>query len=237
MNATTARYWAVVPAAGSGSRMGADRPKQYLQLAGKPVLQHTLEVLLSCPALAGVVVAVAAGDPYWPALAAQFRDRPVHTVCGGEQRCHSVLRALEYLLTIAAPVDCVLVHDAARPCVRVVDIERLIATVGDDVNGGLLAAPVTDTLKRGDARQRVEATVDRSSLWRALTPQLFRIDRLQAALEHSLRDGVLVTDDAAAMEHAGYTPALVAGAPDNLKITVPEDLALAVFYLQTRQGR
>lgn len=230
------RYWAVVPAAGSGTRMGVDLPKQYLQLDGRAVLDYTLDALLACPQLAGIVVAVAEDDPCWQATAVRYRGRGVQAVTGGTQRCHSVLRALDRLAGMAGDRDMVLVHDAARPCVRPDDIEHLISAVGDDENGGLLAAPVADTMKRADALQRVGATVDRNQLWRALTPQLFRIELLRAALENALCDGVLVTDDAAAMEHAGYAPLLVPGSGDNIKITVPADLMLAAFYLQQRQA-
>jgi 2-C-methyl-D-erythritol 4-phosphate cytidylyltransferase len=236
VNSGTPRYWAVVPAAGSGTRMGAGLPKQYLQLGDKAVLDHTLDALLDCPSLSGIVVAIAADDPFWAATEVRYRRRGVHAVTGGAERCHSVLRALDHLAGLAADRDWVLVHDAARPCVRTDDIERLVAAVGDDVNGGLLATPAADTMKRSNAQNRVGVTVDRKYLWRALTPQLFRIDLLRAALEACLCDGVLVTDDAAAMEHAGYAPLLVAGASDNIKITMPPDLALAEFYLQTRQG-
>ncbi len=236
MSGRQARYWAVVPAAGSGTRMGAELPKQYLQLGERVVLEHTLDALLACPSISGIVVAIAARDPFWAATGARYRGRGVHAVTGGEERCHSVLRALDHLAGMAADRDRVLVHDAARPCVRSDDIERLIDAVGDDENGGLLATPVADTVKRSDADHRVGATVDRRYLWRAMTPQLFRIDLLRAALESSLCDGALVTDEAAAMERAGYAPLLVEGAGDNLKITVPSDLALAEFYLQTRQG-
>jgi len=225
----------VVPAAGTGARMGSVVPKQYLQLGDRVVLDHCLGALLACPWLSGIVVAVAADDPYWPATHVRYRARGVHAVTGGEERCHSVLRALDHLAGMADDRDRVLVHDAARPCVRVADIERLITQVGDDENGGLLAIPVTDTLKRSAAGDRVGATVDRTCLWRALTPQLFRIDLLRAALEATLCSGLAVTDDAAAMEHAGYAPLLVHGASDNIKITVADDLALAQFYLQARR--
>jgi 2-C-methyl-D-erythritol 4-phosphate cytidylyltransferase len=228
-------YWAVVPAAGSGTRMGRERPKQYLPLGDKVVLEHTLDALLACPQVDGIVVAVAADDPYWPNIGRRYSTRNVQGVTGGAERCHSVLHALDHLAGQAAARDQVLVHDAARPCVRADDIGRLIDAVGSDGNGGLLALPVADTVKQADASARVAATVDRNRLWRALTPQLFRIDLLRAALGAALDDGLLVTDDAAAMEHAGYRPLLVAGASDNIKITVPADLALAEFFLQQRQ--
>jgi len=231
-----ASYWAIVPAAGSGTRMGTALPKQYLPLHDKTVLEHTLDALLACAPLTGVVVAVAADDPHWPVIEARYRKHNVRTVTGGAERCHSVLNALDYLAAHGGENDRVLVHDAARPCVRGGDIERLIDAVGDDDNGGLLAVPLTDTVKRSDPVQRVADTVDRRTLWRALTPQLFHLDLLTAALASALDDGVPVTDDAAAMEHAGYRPLLVQGATDNIKVTMAEDLELAAWYLRRRRA-
>ncbi|HXH01714.1 MAG TPA: 2-C-methyl-D-erythritol 4-phosphate cytidylyltransferase [Candidatus Competibacteraceae bacterium] len=224
------RHWAVVPAAGVGKRMQAARPKQYLRLAGRTVIEHTLHTLLAHPRIAGVVVAVAADDPYWPAqrLAA---GKPLLTAPGGTERCHSVANALARLAGLAAADDWVLVHDAARPCLRHEDLDRLLDTLADDAVGGLLAVPVRDTLKQADAAERVTATVDRSRLWHALTPQMFRYGLLRRALDSALAAGILVTDEAAAVEALGLAPRLVEGRADNLKITRPEDLALAEFFM------
>ena len=227
-----ARYWALVPAAGIGKRMGTAIPKQYLLLAGRPVITHTLETLLRHPGLAGVVVAIGAEDEWWPEVAAGLgADKPLHVVTGGAERCHSVCRGLDALRGLAAPDDWVLVHDAARPCLGVADLERLMVTLADDAVGGLLAVPVRDTLKQADSAGRIATTVDRAALWHALTPQMFRLGLLHEALCAALARGLLVTDEAAAMEAAGFAPRLVEGRADNLKITRPEDLALAEFYL------
>ena len=229
-----ATYRVVVPAAGAGRRMANGVPKQYLDIGQKSVLEHTLDALLSCRYISTVVVVIAADDGRWPQLEAQYRDRPVATVTGGAERCHSVLNGLEYLAETSADDDWVLVHDAARPCLRTGDIETLIETLGDDAVGGLLGVPVADTMKRVDAGGQVEQTVTREGLWHAFTPQMFRLGPLRAALLQSLAAGRRVTDEAAAMEMAGHRPRMVQGHKDNIKITLPADLALAEFHLQVR---
>ncbi len=231
----TPRYWGVIPAAGKGTRMGAERPKQYLELAGRAVLEYTLERLAADPRIAGIVVALGPDDADWKRLAMPAGVE-VRTVTGGAERCHSVLNALELLAGHAAADDWVLVHDAARPCLRPADLSRLLDTLAGDPVGGLLALPVRDTMKRVGTGDRVDATVDRSGLWHALTPQMFRLRALREALAGAIAADVLVTDEAAAMEWAGHRPRLVAGAGDNLKITRPEDLPLAEYYL-ARQFR
>jgi len=229
------RLWAIVPAAGSGRRMQADIPKQYLQLGDRTVLEHSLAALCALEGLAGVVVAVATDDPYWPALQCRL-PCPLFVAPGGAERADSVLNALQELRGQAADADWVLVHDAARPCVRAEDLRQLVAALRDDPVGGLLAVPVRDTMKQAADDGRCAATVDRSRLWHALTPQMFRLGALYAALTAARTAGERVTDDAAALEHAGQRPRLVEGHADNIKITRPEDLALAEFYLR-RQGR
>lgn len=226
-------YWAVVPAAGVGRRMGGDRPKQYQLLAGKPVLLHTLERLASCPAIGGVCVGISATDPYWQALAV---GAPwLRLVCeGGQQRADTVLRILDAMAGVAQDDDWVLVHDAVRPLVTRQDIEQLIAAVTDS-DGGLLARPLTDTIKLADTRQRVVRTVPRENLWRALTPQMFRYAALRQALRRALDDGYPVTDEASAMEHAGFSPLLVAGRADNIKVTLPGDMQLANQFLKQQE--
>lgn len=226
------RHWALIPAAGVGKRMGSSIPKQYLPLAGRPVIAHALATLLDHPRIAGAVVAIGAEDEWWPTVAAELTAiKPLWVITGGAERCHSVTNGLEALRERVDPADWVLVHDAARPCLRCEDLDRLLAKLAGDPVGGLLAVPVRDTLKQVDAAGRVAATVDRSRLWHALTPQMFRLGMLHEALGAALRRGLLVTDEAAAMEAAGFAPRLVEGRADNLKITQPEDLALAEFYL------
>jgi 2-C-methyl-D-erythritol 4-phosphate cytidylyltransferase len=226
------RYWAVVPAAGSGRRLGSDIPKQYLPIQGQAVLWHTLQRLAQLEHLRGIVIALAADDPHWPQLASQPLRVPVWTVTGGTERAHSVHNALTLLTQHAATDDWVLVHDAARPCVRVSDMQRLIDTVQTDAVGGVLAMPVRDTMKRADAAQRVAATIERTALWHALTPQMFRLGMLSEALASAFKHGVQVTDEAMAIELTGQQPLLVEGSADNIKITRREDLELVKFYLQ-----
>jgi len=226
-----ARYFAVVPAAGTGSRMGAARPKQYLALAGRPVLAHTLARLASEPRIETIVVCIARDDRWWPEVAGTL-DAPVTVADGGAERAHSVLNGLDALAGSARPTDWVLVHDAVRPCLRPADLHRLIEATAADPVGGLLAARVSDTLKRADAAGRVEETVGREGLWRALTPQIFRFGLLRDALVASLDQGQVVTDEAAAVERLGARPLLVEGHSDNIKITVAPDLGLAERVLE-----
>jgi len=228
-------YWAVVPAAGSGTRMSSQVPKQYLALAGKTVIEHTLARLAAHPLIAGIVVALAPSDTRWHELSLHL-DKPVLLADGGAERCYSVLNALSELQKHAQPDDWVLVHDGARPCLRLTDIDKLIAGLRDHPNGGLLAVPVRDTMKRADENSDVFETVDRKGLWHALTPQMFRLGELSDALIRAIDKGWLVTDEASAMESAGYKPHLVEGAADNIKITRPEDLVVAEFYLRRQEG-
>ena len=228
------RYWAVVPAAGVGRRMGGDIPKQYLELNGRPVIDHTLERLVTHPAISQTVVTLAPDDGWWPeSTFAGHAD--VVRVEGGAERCHSVLNGLQHLSGLAAETDWVLVHDAARPCLRPSDIDRLIERLADHPTGGLLGMPVRDTMKRADDSGQIRETVCRENLWHAFTPQMFRLGPLRDALTTALEQGSLVTDEASAMELAGHSPLMVEGHPDNIKITRPEDLYLAAFYL-SQQG-
>lgn len=224
------KYWAVVPAAGRGTRMGADIPKQYLKLNGKKVIEHTLERLLSAELFAGIVVAVSEKDSIWPQLPI-FKDSRITVASGGAERADSVLSAVNSLADSVDSEDWVLVHDAARCCITVTDIRRLIQAVKDDPVGGILALPVHDTLKAVE-HGRVTSTVDRSRIWRALTPQMFRYSKLKTALTRAAEGGDSVTDEAGAMESIGANPKIVEGRPDNIKITRQEDLALANFYLE-----
>jgi 2-C-methyl-D-erythritol 4-phosphate cytidylyltransferase len=233
--ALSARFWVVLPAAGSGRRMGGNTPKQYLPLAGKPVIEHSVERFGSHPRISGVVVVIAATDKHWAALRPQSPGS-IWTAVGGAERCHSVLSGLQRLREWASPADWVLVHDAARPCVRRTDIDLLLDRLGDDPVGGLLALPVFDTLKRADPAGVVSETVPREGMWRALTPQMFRLEPLMQALLQALQHGQAVTDEAAAMELAGARPRIIPGHRDNIKITCPEDLDLAEWYLRRQQN-
>lgn len=223
--------WALMPAAGSGRRFGAGVPKQYLPAAGKPLIGHALEALLSHPGIAGVVVALAAGDALWPGWT-RLHGKPVLTCVGGGERADSVLAALHALPDFVADDELLLVHDAARPNLRAGDIDKLIDAAQACDDGAILAAPVRDTLKRAGDDARIAATESRDGLWRALTPQAFRRDMLRRALASAQADGVIVTDEAMAVERLGLHPALVEGREDNLKVTTPADLALAEFLLK-----
>jgi 2-C-methyl-D-erythritol 4-phosphate cytidylyltransferase len=222
--------WAVIPAAGIGSRMASNVPKQYLQIAGKTILEHTIERFVSHPKIDGVVVAVSPDDIWWDALSFNT-SKPVIKTTGGEERCHSVKNALYEVTRHGNDQDWVLVHDAARPCLRHEDLDKMFTQLSAHMVGGLLGYPVRDTMKKADDKKRVAETIDRSDLWHALTPQMFRLYLLRDALNKAIDNDVLVTDEASAVEYAGHQPKLVEGHPDNIKITTPEDLPLAECFL------
>jgi len=225
-----------VPAAGAGRRFGGPVPKQYLDLAGRSVIERTLSLFVDHDRISGIRVALDAEDRLWDTT--RYSSHPkVARVAGGAERCHSVLSALDALLGDRAdPEDWVLVHDAARPCLRRADLDHLMAELAGDPVGGLLGVPVRDTMKRGDPQARVVATVDRAHLWHAFTPQMFRLGALASALRDAVTSGDLVTDESSAMERLGHRPRLVEGHGDNIKITRAEDLPLARFFLE-QQGR
>jgi 2-C-methyl-D-erythritol 4-phosphate cytidylyltransferase len=224
------RYFALVPAAGSGSRLGSSTPKQYLPLAGRSVLHHTLSRLAAHPGIEQVFVVLAPGDTeFRNAQWDGFEHRITPLYCGGDTRAASVYNGLIAARDAVGGDDWVLVHDAARPCLGADALERLIREVGDDEAGGLLAVPVADTLKRADGDTRVEATERREGLWQAQTPQMFRYGFLVEALRRS--GAATVTDEASAIERLGLKPRLVMGDVRNLKITYPQDLELAELIL------
>jgi 2-C-methyl-D-erythritol 4-phosphate cytidylyltransferase len=225
-----AGLWCVVPAAGRGARVGGHCPKQYLPLAGRPMILHTLERLAAHPRIAGLQVVLGARDAHWPGVEV-LHGKPVRTAVGGAERCDSVLAGLDALPVEVEPRDFVLVHDAARPCVRLADIDRLIERAGA-AEGGLLGAPLRDTLKHADEEGRSERTEPRERRWRAFTPQMFRRGELATALRGAAQRGVQVSDEAMAMELAGFSPLLVEGAEDNIKVTTAADFALAEFLLE-----
>jgi 2-C-methyl-D-erythritol 4-phosphate cytidylyltransferase len=224
------RYWLIMPAAGSGQRFGQELPKQYMPLAGRTVIECSLAPFLADSRCAGAVIAIAANDRRFGGLALAKEPR-LRTVTGGQQRADSVLSALESLQ--APDEDWVLVHDAARPCVSRGEIDALLLAAGTDAVGGLLAVPLSDTLKR-EQSGRVRETPSRESLWRALTPQMFRLGALRSALQAARDAGRSPTDEAQALEWAGQQPVLVAGSPQNIKITTAADLELAAAILLKR---
>ena len=226
-------YWLVMPAAGKGERMrapGEASPKQYGTIAGRALIEHALAPFLADARCAGIVVALAPGDTRFAALGVAADPR-VTTVTGGAQRADSVRAALAAVLRGCGGADpWVLVHDAARPCLTGAELEALLGALPTAAHGALLAVRITDTIKRGDASGHSVATVPRDGLWRAATPQAFRLRRLIAALER-VRDA---TDEASAIEALGDQPLLVEGSPLNLKVTTPADLALATRLLGAR---
>ncbi|WP_413110962.1 2-C-methyl-D-erythritol 4-phosphate cytidylyltransferase [Thaumasiovibrio sp. DFM-14] len=219
---------AIIPAAGVGKRMAADKPKQYLLLNQQTILEHTVALLLSHPAIDRVVVVLGKDDIYFNQLPLASHSQ-VSTVTGGAERVNSVMAGLASITE-----EWVMVHDAARPCVSLSDIDNLIVQAQQHPNGAILASPVRDTMKRAAENGVIEHTVCREHLWHALTPQMFRTESLKIALQQAMQQGVNITDEASAMEHCGLAPMLVRGRSDNIKITQPEDLALADFYLQQR---
>ena len=226
------RHYAIVPAAGSGSRFGSEKPKQYLDLLGRPLIFHTLKALTACPDIERVWVVLAPDDPWWPRFDWSELGAKLETVrCGGATRAESVRNGLRAASTVAADDDWILVHDAARPCLSAAMLDALFAELADDPVGGLLAVPVADTLKRADADQRVAATEPRDGLWQAQTPQMFRYARLDQAFKTDMA----VTDEAGAIEAMGLKPKLVRADSTNLKVTYPADLALAAMILRARK--
>jgi 2-C-methyl-D-erythritol 4-phosphate cytidylyltransferase len=228
------KHWVVVPAAGSSRRMGdVFQPKQYLDLLGRTVLEWSIAPLLARADCNGIIVVLAREDKLW--RDSQLSSHPkITTAIGGTERADSVAAGLVALAGRADDRDWVLVHDAARPCLRDEELDRLLRELQNDETGGLLAAPVVDTLKRADDSDRVVQTVSRSALWRALTPQMFRLGVLRQALNVVKERNIAVTDEAQAIETLGLRPRLVAGDPDNIKVTLPEDLQRAERLLRSR---
>ena len=232
---TGLRYWAVIPAAGVGTRMQADVPKQYLSINHKTILEHTLERFCSHPKIEGVVVVISGNDDVWKSLGISSHPK-ITVVDGGVERCHSVLNGLRALSDNANNNDWVLVHDAVRPCLRTEDIDRLMNTLDGHGVGGLLGLPVRDTMKRADNTGTIQETVDREGLWHALTPQMFHLGSLVDSLENALAYDLIVTDEAQAIELNGLQPVLVEGHPDNIKITRKNDLVLAELFLSQQES-
>jgi 2-C-methyl-D-erythritol 4-phosphate cytidylyltransferase/2-C-methyl-D-erythritol 2,4-cyclodiphosphate synthase len=239
------RVWAIVPAAGRGERFASAThglPKQYTPLLGRSVLEWSLRALLAEPRVHAIVVVVAANDAHWPEIRAKLNSPKLLSTIGGAQRQDSVMNGLDYLQPKAHPEDWILVHDAARPCLSSEDLAALIAALGGAPGnlstaaaGAVLAAPIVDTVKRELGQAGVE-TVDRTGLWRALTPQVFGFAQLRQALKDAARAGTQVTDEAQALERAGLRPTLVRGSPFNIKVTRVEDLSMAAEILQLAES-
>ncbi len=226
------KYWAILPAAGIGRRVGGVKPKQYLPLLDRTVIEYALQPFLKHELISRVIVCLSSSDHYWSSIT--VADHPkILLAAGGAERCHSVMNGLIAIERQAKDKDWVLVHDAARPCLRQEDLTQLIEQLKRDPVGGLLATPMQDTVKRTAADQSVDQTLERDGLWRAYTPQMFRYGLLKKSLATVLDGDGMVTDESAAMESQGYRPRLIKGHGDNIKITHPEDLALASYFLSS----
>ena len=226
--------WALVPAAGIGARMASDKPKQYMQIAGSTIIEHTLTALLNFDAISGVQLCLSPEDQYWVELNISH-ECLLPVVDGGAERADSVLAGLQALSEIAKPNDWVMVHDAARPCLSEQLLQHLIDTVGDHDVGGILAVPLADTIKYAinDEQITIEKTVDRKHLWAAQTPQMFRYSLLVECLQKALEKGCEITDEASALEIAGYRPMIVPSSRSNIKVTYPEDVGWVEYFLMT----
>ncbi len=221
--------YAVVPAAGIGTRMQADRPKQYLMLQGKTILEHTLQQLLRFSPIKKIILPVSQNDQFLSGVKSVQHEKIIQCE-GGPERYVSVLNGLKALLIQGAKrEDWVMVHDVARPCIRLQDLENLYKNA--DQQGVILGVQVRDTMKRTDASAQIIKTVERENLWHALTPQMAPLGILLDAIQKAIDDGVQVTDEASALEHCGYTPRMLAGHPSNIKVTHPDDLQLANAFL------
>jgi len=230
--------WAVVPAAGSGRRMAAEVPKQYLKLNGVPILEHTLRALLACPDIRGVVVVLDPSDRRADAIPS-LSDPRVTTASGGAERADSVLAGLEAITAEAGLKDWVLVHDAARPCLSVTTLRALITSCLSEGVGAVMAQASVDTLKHVSDDNRVVETLDRKVIWRAQTPQMFKLTELTSALSSAIASEAAITDESMAMELAGYPVSILEGPSTNIKITVPADLEIAEIILRrlSRESR
>ncbi|CAB5501928.1 2-C-methyl-D-erythritol 4-phosphate cytidylyltransferase (EC [Bathymodiolus thermophilus thioautotrophic gill symbiont] len=229
----TDQCFLIVPASGIGVRMNAEKPKQYLKLEnGLSVLDQVLETLLGMMQIKACVVAIAQNDTEFKKSTFANHTKLLATAVGGEQRFHSVISALNVLRPFAQDEDWVLVHDAARPCIKANEVIKLIEQLKDNPVGGLLATQVVDTIKQSRGNI-VEGTLDRSKLWQAQTPQMYRFGVLSKALENVIKNNLMITDEASSMEHLGLESVLISASKSNLKITTPEDLELANFYLKS----
>tara|TARA_R110000744_G_scaffold50709_9_gene109511 strand:+ start:16737 stop:17465 length:729 start_codon:yes stop_codon:yes gene_type:complete len=233
MNNSTGCFTVVVPAAGVGKRMRSSCPKQYLTIDNITILEHTVQRLLSHCAISHVIIAIGENDEYYPSTGLAD-NKNVTCVVGGKERVDSVLAGLKSLHL--SKEQWVLVHDAARPCVQHKDLTRLITYCIEHDHGGLLASPVRDTMKQANTEQRVETTLERSQMWHALTPQMFKTQELISAISSALSRDISITDESSAMEALGYPSGLVKGSSDNIKITQPEDLLLAEFILNQQKN-
>lgn len=227
-SASDEKIWVIIPAAGIGKRMGSDTPKQYLKIKNKTIIEHSISSFINRPEIFKILVVLHPDDAQWSRIS---NTENVLTTVGGETRAHSVMNGLQYLQEMVSKNDWVLVHDAARPCLNDEVLDRFIHAVKDHPIGGLLALPVSDTLKKIDTNHEVRETVSRESLWAAQTPQIFRYSVLYEALQHALDSDAVITDESSAIELSGGHPLVVKGDPRNIKVTRAGDLPLAEKFL------
>lgn len=225
------KYWVVIPAAGVGSRMGVDKPKQYISINNKTIIEHTIDCFIHREEIEKIVIAISKEDKFWPTLAISKHVKIV-TAAGGEERYQSVLNSLQALTGKADNNDWVMVHDAARPCLNQSAIDRLLIELRTHDVGGILAMPCRDTMKRANNTGEIDKTVERESLWHAQTPQMFKYEKLLSAIEDALKNQIVVTDESMAMERLGYKPLLVHGHQENMKLTHKDDLEALKTYLE-----
>ena len=228
MSDSIERFWVVIPAGGMGSRMASEVPKQYLEINRITIIEHTINVFLDNQDIHQIIVCLPENDERFSAIPVSGNSK-VATTRGGDSRAQSVLNGLTSI--DADTSDWVLVHDAARPCLTSDLLASLINQLRCDDIGGLLAVPAKDTLKLSNQDQSVDSTIDRSTIWQAQTPQMFRYGILKNALGNALEQGLDITDESSSLEHAGYKPKLIEGDSRNLKVTTPDDLVLAKFLL------
>ena len=226
----SSKYWVVIPAAGVGSRMGVDKPKQYISINNKTIIEHTIDCFIDREEIEKIVIAISKEDEFWPTLAISNHDKIV-TAPGGEERYQSVLNSLQALSGKTENNDWVMVHDAARPCLNQSAIDRLIIELRTHDVGGILAMPCRDTMKRANDAGEIDKTVERDSLWHAQTPQMFKYGMLLSAIEDALKNKTVVTDESMAIERMGFKPMLVPGHQENMKLTHKDDLEPLKAYL------
>ncbi|MDW3095191.1 MAG: 2-C-methyl-D-erythritol 4-phosphate cytidylyltransferase [Gammaproteobacteria bacterium] len=231
---TVPKCWAVIPAAGIGERVGSSLPKQYLKIAGKTILEHAISPFIKNSCIAGITIALNQQDVHFDELNIKTRSQKIHTVIGGATRAHSVLNALNSFEAQLDKDDFVLVHDAARPCLTMSDLEKLIGVCIQHDVGGIVGSPMPDTIKQVE-KGNIENTLDRENIWRAYTPQMFKFEVLRSAILKAFADNVRITDEANALEYVGYKPCMVEGDSQNLKITTAEDVSIAEMILQKRK--
>jgi 2-C-methyl-D-erythritol 4-phosphate cytidylyltransferase len=222
------KFWVIIPAAGLGSRLGANLPKQYLKIGHKTILEHAVSPFIHHPQISKVIIALHPEDSYWQQL--QFPQQAIETVPGGSTRAASVWAGLRYLKSYAKEKDWVLVHDAARPMLTAEEISALIAKIADHPVGGIYGLPVADTLKFVEDGE-IKTTISRENIWRAQTPQMFRYQILYEAMENVLAENDNVTDEASAVERMGLNAMIIAGNPQNIKITTTADFSLAKILM------